>query len=128
MLHVLDPDNADTHRFERSLYGDNSKLHLLLDRIVDSRDGKMYFTEWLHKRDFDVIGQVVSSEMDQVKKSLAMRVPDLTTEYIKNWTLETAVSVAVRRDAPVLRSILMKAAQTELAETKNKIKHPDTVS
>ena len=128
MLHVLDPDNADTHRFERSLYCDNNKLHLLLDRIVDSRDGKTYIIEWLRKREFDVIGEVVSSEMDQVKKSLAMRVLDLTTEYIKNWTLETAVSMAVRRDAPVLRSILMKAAQTELAETKNKFKHPDTVS
>ena len=128
MLHVLDPENEDSHRFGRALYGEDSKLHLLLDRIVDSQDGRAYFIKWLRGREFDVIGQLIGAEMDKVKKSLAMRVPDLTTDFIKTWTLESAVGTTVRRDAPVLRSLLMKAAQTELAESKNKVKHPDTVS
>jgi hypothetical protein len=62
-----------------------------------------------------------------IKKELSMKLEDVTPEYISKWTVKTAAGLAARNSALILYQLLVRAAQTDKAKTKNIRKKPDMV-
>jgi hypothetical protein len=128
LTYVLNNDNHENHRFRSGIYKKGGKMGQILDMVIGSYEGKECLSEWIRDRGIDIVGKIISDEMDIVKKSFTMNTADITPDFIDKWTLESTVGTVAKRDAPILTRLLLRAAQTESALAKNKSKKPDIVS
>jgi hypothetical protein len=96
----------------------------ILDVILANSTGKRKLRTWIRQSAaVDLVCDVITEEMNVVQK--AERLPGvaaITPEFIKTWSVSTH-----RELIPCLSRILFAAAQTSIAEEKNKKKHPDMV-
>jgi len=85
--------------------------------------------EWFRPRVISSVSTVINQEMDAVKEILRGTLDSITPEFLLTWDLNSTIQNAVVSKAPVLNlnSILHRAAQTDRAKDKNKLKECSTV-
>jgi hypothetical protein len=110
------------------LYRDGGKFNEVLDTLKNSCDGSTRLKRWFIDSGLDLLHEIIDDEMDSVKKRCTMPLDDISPQYIDNWSFKTYVGAVAINEAPTLFKILLRAAQTQLATVKNKIKKPDMVS
>jgi hypothetical protein len=76
----------------------------------------------------DLVCDVVSAEVDEVKESMRMTVDEMTPEFLATWSIDSVVGRSAAIKAPVLLRVLSAAAQTKRARVENVLKSPDMVS
>jgi hypothetical protein len=128
LLHVLDTDNVESSRFQTGLCCKGGKLSEILETVASFHEGRERLKDWMKGQGLDLIGEIVSKEMDIVKQAFAFNTAHVTPTFISNWTLESAVGSVTKHHASVLTAILLHAAQTRIAQEKNATKRPDAVS
>lgn len=132
-LKLLDPSEEEFSGYRNSFYtvpkgSEISKLDKLLDQILADPHGRTRILQWMEPHAISFVLDKVSAEMDDIKVSFRGTMDAITPDFLAAWDVNSMVSKTVEHCAPVLRSILHVAAQTERAKEKNKIKHCDTVS
>jgi hypothetical protein len=127
-LYALNEDIPSNFRYRQGLYWDGGKFNEVLDTLKNSCDGSTRLKRWFIDSRLDLLHEIIDDEMDSVKKRCTMPLDDISPQYIDNWSFETHVGAVAINEAPTLFKILLRAAQTQLAAVKNKIKKPDTVS
>ncbi|KAG1908727.1 uncharacterized protein F5891DRAFT_936980 [Suillus fuscotomentosus] len=81
---------------------------------------------WFHPHAVTYVCETVSAKMDAVKEDLRGTLDSVTPEFLSTWDLNSMMRDMVVPKVPVLQSILRRAAQTDRAVAKNKIKDCST--
>ncbi|KAF8149569.1 hypothetical protein B0H34DRAFT_679328 [Crassisporium funariophilum] len=95
----------------------------MLDCIAGSESGKRKIIAWIKRSGLQFVCEIVSDEMDNVKQ--VENLPGLshiTPDFIKSWTIHDHADLA-----PWTTKILLLAAETLQAQSKNKIKTPQAI-
>lgn len=129
MLEVLNRSNTQYKSARTAIYTTHSeKLVMLLDLLMNDRQGAEIVRGWLKPIATDIVQDIVAEEMDSTKAALLTPsgAQELTPEVLENWSHDNVLGAAAN-SAPLLYSILLQAAQTVTARNKNTDKHPDMV-
>jgi len=121
-LYVLDSSH---HNYRRGLFGE--KFLDLLDKIIQSKDGKARVERWMQGEGAEVVSTVIEHEMDSVRERFRLPANAMVLSYVDSWSFKSNISNLTQMLAPVLTRILMRAGQDKKAWIKNKKKTPDTV-
>ncbi|KAF8871290.1 hypothetical protein BD779DRAFT_1631677 [Infundibulicybe gibba] len=83
---------------------------------------------WLASRVIDMACDIVSDEMDDMKKSSngPKSLKELTPSYLRTWSLDNAIAQPAQLKAPSMLKILRSAVTTSRAQAENKKKTSDT--
>jgi hypothetical protein len=124
ILEILDDNNSDYTEYRIELYKDkSSKLLRILDSILASHSGKQKLWSWMRLHALALVCEVIDEEMDTVtKEELLPGLSAITPDFIKSWEVADFCECA-----PFLSGVLIRAAQTALAQERNEKKHPQAV-
>jgi hypothetical protein len=98
------------------------KLEKMFDCLFADSRGCTRMIEWFRPRVISSVSTIISQEMDAVKEVLRGTLDSITLEFLLTWDLNSTIQNAVVSKAPVLNSILHRAAQTDRAKDKNKLR------
>ena len=128
ILDILDSSQDEYEQYRVRWFSTScNKVSCLLDGILAHSKGHNLVLNWMLPHSLESVCFMVASEMDLAVKELSFpSVAYVSTEFISQWTLKSAIEPATQL-CPSLLRILDAAAQTQEAKRKNKIKLPKTV-
>lgn len=127
---LADVDNLDGAEFRSKWYqADALGLPNLLDSIMGDLTGATKLRSWAKPRIGDLIDVVLEEEIEAACGHLSLEdgLKGITPEFIGSWSAHTILH-PLRTLCPQISRIAIRAAQTDRAKRKNKVKVPDTVS
>ena len=124
VLEILDERNPEYSGYRNEFYKEgNQKMPKILDHILAAAAGKRKLWTWMRPYALVLVCEDIDKEMNTIaQEDFLTGLADITPDFIKSWTVENSC-----KRAPVLTKILQRAAQTSLAKTRNKKKHPRAV-
>jgi hypothetical protein len=71
--------------------------------------------------------EIMDNEMDELRDEFRMSVEQVTSSFLLNFDLKKQVVSVLDEKSPVLRSILLRASQSNRGISENDIKDAETV-
>ena len=107
------------------------RIHTLLNLISGDPEGRKTLNSWRLDNSGYAMGlyrDTVDGEMESVKSELSIETKDLTPELIRGFDFKDQITGVLEKKAPLLNSLLRRAAQSDRAAENNAFKSPELVS